>query len=70
MIRNGDHIDIYASARSFLHNQIRSFAGSLMEVGSGRWTADDLTSALEAKDRKRCGVVAPPSGLYLTHVDY
>ena len=70
VIRNGDHIDIYASARSFLHNQIRSFAGSLMEVGSGRWTADDLTSALEAKDRKRCGVVAPPSGLYLTQVDY
>ncbi|MHC5306293.1 tRNA pseudouridine(38-40) synthase TruA [Bartonella sp. LJL80] len=70
VVRRGDEIDFYASARSFLHNQIRSFAGSLMEVGVGRWTADDLQAALEAKDRKRCGVVAPPSGLYLTQVDY
>lgn len=70
VIRNGEEINIFASARSFLHNQIRSFAGSLMEVGIGRWTADDLQTALEAKDRTCCGVVAPPSGLYLTQVDY
>lgn len=68
--RKGEEIHIYASARSFLHNQIRSFAGSLMEVGIGRWTADDLENALNAKDRRRCGMVAPPSGLYLTKVDY
>ena len=68
--RIGEEIHIYASARSFLHNQIRSFAGSLMEVGIGRWSADDLEAALDAKDRRRCGMVAPPSGLYLTQVDY
>lgn len=68
--RHGEVIEIRASARSFLHNQIRSFAGSLAEVGFGRWTADDLQAALEAKDRARCGMVAPPYGLYLIGVDY
>ncbi|MGU3575909.1 tRNA pseudouridine(38-40) synthase TruA [Brucellaceae bacterium C25G] len=68
--RHGEIIEIRASARSFLHNQVRSLAGSLMEVGSGRWTCDDLVAALEARDRARCGTVAPPYGLYLIGVDY
>jgi len=68
--RRGDIIEIYASARSFLHNQIRSFAGSLVEVGRGKWSAADLKAALEAKDRAACGQVAPPWGLYLMQVDY
>ena len=45
-------------------------AGSLAEVGAGRWSADDLRAALEARDRRRCGQVAPAHGLYLTGVDY
>ncbi|WP_455482035.1 tRNA pseudouridine(38-40) synthase TruA [Bartonella sp. B35(2025)] len=68
--RKGEEIFFYAQARSFLHHQIRSFVGSLMEVGIGRWTVQDLEAALHAKDRMRCGMVAPPSGLYLTQVDY
>ena len=44
--------------------------GSLVEVGAGRWTAADLKAALEAKDRKACGPVAPADGLYLTGVEY
>ncbi|MCZ2203457.1 tRNA pseudouridine(38-40) synthase TruA [Bartonella sp. A05] len=68
--KEGEEIFLYAQARSFLHHQIRSFAGSLMEVGIGRWTAQDLEDALHAKDRARCGMVAPPSGLYLTKIDY
>ncbi|MBB3235436.1 tRNA pseudouridine(38-40) synthase TruA [Phyllobacterium endophyticum] len=68
--RNGEIIEIRASARSFLHNQIRSFVGTLNEVGCGRWDADDVTAALEARDRKACGPVAPPYGLYLVCVDY
>ncbi len=63
-------IEIRASARSFLHNQVRSLAGSLKLVGEGRWTAVDLAAALEARDRKRCGPVAPPFGLYFVGVDY
>lgn len=66
----GDEVHIHASAQSFLHNQIRSFAGSLKLVGEHRWSEGDLVDALEAKDRKRCGPVAPPDGLYLSRVDY
>jgi tRNA pseudouridine38-40 synthase len=68
--RTGDEIEIYASARSFLHHQVRSMVGSLVLVGGGRWSADDLAAALAARDRAACGQVAPPEGLYLLRVDY
>ncbi|WEX77806.1 tRNA pseudouridine(38-40) synthase TruA [Sinorhizobium numidicum] len=68
--RSGELIEIRATAQSFLHNQIRSFAGSLKLVGEGKWTPDDLQAALEARDRKACGPVAPPEGLYFMQVDY
>ena len=68
--RHGEIIRIEASARSFLHNQVRSMVGSLKRVGEGRWTSGDLEKALEAKDRAACGPVAPPQGLYLVKVDY
>jgi tRNA pseudouridine38-40 synthase len=68
--RNGDLIEIRASAQSFLHNQIRSFAGTLKLAGDGKMTPDDVRAALEARDRKRCGPVAPPEGLYFLKVDY
>jgi len=68
--RHGEIVRIEASARSFLHNQVRSMVGSLKLVGEGRWTSGDLKKALEAKDRAACGPVAPPQGLYLVKVDY
>lgn len=68
--RDGDNVDIVTNARSFLHSQVRSMVGSLVWVGYGRWSADDLRAALEARDRKACGPVAPPDGLYLVRVDY
>jgi tRNA pseudouridine38-40 synthase len=68
--RHGDEVHVLASARSFLHNQVRSMVGSLVMVGGGKWTADDLTRALDARDRAACGQVAPPDGLYLMKVDY
>ena len=68
--RHGEEIEIIVSSRSFLHNQVRSIAGSLKMVGDGKWSADDLATALEAKDRRSCGPVAPPHGLYLVAVDY
>ena len=68
--RSGERIEIDVSARSFLHNQVRSIAGSLEHVGSGKWRPADLIAALDARDRKRCGQVAPPQGLYLMAVDY
>jgi tRNA pseudouridine38-40 synthase len=68
--RHGEVIRIEVSARSFLHNQVRSMVGSLKLVGDGRWTERDLKQALEARDRNACGPVAPPCGLYLVKVDY
>jgi tRNA pseudouridine38-40 synthase len=68
--RVGDEIHIYTSARSFLHRQVRSMVGSLEHVGSGKWRARDLREALESRDRTRCGMVAPATGLYLVGVDY
>jgi tRNA pseudouridine38-40 synthase len=44
--------------------------GTLVEVGAGRWTPDDVKAALEAKDRRECGPVAPADGLYLVGVGY
>jgi tRNA pseudouridine38-40 synthase len=66
----GDEIHIAASARSFLHSQVRSMVGSLKLVGEGKWSVDDLKRALEARDRTACGPVAPAAGLYLVKVDY
>lgn len=68
--QEGEEICVTASARSFLHNQVRSMVGSLKLVGEGKWTARDMQQALEARDRAFCGPVAPPTGLYLTRVDY
>jgi tRNA pseudouridine38-40 synthase len=68
--RAGEEIYIEAKARSFLHHQIRSIAGTLKLVGEGKWHPREVASALAARDRTRCGPVAPPDGLYLTCVDY
>ena len=70
VFRAGEEIDVRVSARSFLHHQVRSMVGSLALVGEGRWRADDLAAAFAAKDRARCGPVAPACGLYLLRVDY
>ncbi|MEX0751362.1 MAG: tRNA pseudouridine(38-40) synthase TruA [Xanthobacteraceae bacterium] len=68
--REGDEIRIFASARSFLHHQVRSMVGSLVLVGEGRWSAKKLRAALDARARTACGPLAPPDGLYLMKVDY
>jgi tRNA pseudouridine38-40 synthase len=68
--REGDEISVRASARSFLHHQVRSMVGSLVQVGDGKWSGEDLTKALEARERAACGPVAPAAGLYLVRVDY
>ena len=68
--RSGEDVYVTAVARSFLHNQVRSMVGSLVLVGEGKWSPDDLAKALDARDRAACGTVAPPDGLYLMKVEY
>ena len=68
--RAGDEIGVEAAARSFLHNQVRILVGTLLLVGEGKWTADNVTAALAARDRTRAGPTAPPDGLCLVEVTY
>ena len=66
----GQLLHIHVRARSFLHNQVRSFVGTLERVGAGAWAPGDVKRALEARDRAACGPVCPPEGLYLAGVGY
>jgi tRNA pseudouridine38-40 synthase len=68
--RQGEMIEVWCEARSFLHRQVRSIVGTLAEVGLGKMSAADVADALAAADRSRCGPVAPADGLYLARVDY
>ncbi len=68
--RQPDAVELKVSARSFLHHQIRSFAGVLKFAGEGKWTPQDIKNALEARNRRACAPVAPAQGLYFMQVDY
>lgn len=70
VMRAGEEVHLHCEARSFLHRQVRSMMGTLVEVGVGKWRVGDVAAALAAKDRARCGPVAPADGLYLVRVGY
>ncbi|GHA00740.1 tRNA pseudouridine synthase A [Arenicella chitinivorans] len=67
---HGAWIWIDITANAFLQHMVRNIAGSLIEVGYGKRSADWLADVLESRDRKRAGVTAPPHGLYLVGVTY
>ncbi|WP_299623778.1 tRNA pseudouridine(38-40) synthase TruA [uncultured Tateyamaria sp.] len=67
---NGPEAQFDVRARSFLHNQVRSFVGTLERVGAGSWAPQDVKTALQARDRAACGPVCPPQGLYMASVVY
>lgn len=66
----GPEIHIHAEARSFLHHQVRSMVGCLKLVGQGTWKESRIAEALEARDRQRLGMNAPPHGLYFVEAIY
>ena len=68
--RDGEAIGIAATARSFLHHQVRNMVGTLKLVGEGKWGEADVSRALAARDRAAAGPTAPAEGLYLVGVDY
>lgn len=70
VVRAGDEVHIHVEARSFLHRQVRSMTGTLVEVGLGKQPVGWVARALVAKDRAACGPVAPADGLYLVRVGY
>ncbi|WP_282094013.1 tRNA pseudouridine(38-40) synthase TruA [Epibacterium ulvae] len=67
---SGPEVHFHVRARSFLHNQVRSFVGTLERVGAGAWAPEDVKHALDACDRSACGPVCPGHGLYLARVGY
>ncbi|HEX9806463.1 MAG TPA: tRNA pseudouridine(38-40) synthase TruA [Alteraurantiacibacter sp.] len=68
--REGEHVIIFAAARSFLHHQVRSMVGCLALVGLGKWREQDMAEALKARDRAALGLNAPPDGLYFVRAIY
>ena len=70
VVASGERISVFASARSFLHHQVRSMVGCLGLVGQGKWSPDDMQAALDARDRSQLGLNAPPDGLYFLRADY
>jgi tRNA pseudouridine38-40 synthase len=70
VMRDGDMVNVHAEARSFLHHQVRNMVGTLNLVGQGKWSAEDVRRALDARDRSAGGPTCPPDGLYLMRVGY
>jgi len=63
-------IIVELKANSFLYRMVRNIMGTLVEVGRGRISPDEVKQILEARDRRAAGPTAPPQGLYLMHVEY
>lgn len=70
VVREADRVLVRASARSFLHHQVRSMVGCLALVGQGKWSPEDITDALQTRDRAALGLNAPSDGLYFVRADY
>jgi tRNA pseudouridine38-40 synthase len=68
--RAADRVSVFVEARSFLHHQVRSIVGALTVVGQGKWTPDDVSAALDARDRQALPLNAPPDGLWFVGADY
>ncbi len=66
----GDWVGIDVVADGFLYNMVRCIAGTLLEVGRGKWTYDDVSRILQTQDRRIAGITAPPQGLFLVQIDY
>jgi len=68
--RDGDVLRIHVRGNGFLHRMVRIVTGTLLDVGAGRRTPDDVAAMLAARDRRAAGPTAPPQGLFLTDVVY
>ncbi|MEA2510316.1 MAG: tRNA pseudouridine38-40 synthase [Actinomycetota bacterium] len=68
--RDGAVVRIRARANAFIQQMVRSVVGTLIQVGEGGRSPDDLPAILAAKDRAAAGPVAPPHGLCLVAVEY
>jgi len=67
---DGCDLVIDVEADGFLYNMVRNIVGSLVDVGTGRYSARWIDDTLQSKERSRAGQTAPPQGLCLMHVNY
>lgn len=70
VLDDGDMITIRAGADGFLYNMVRIITGTLVYVGNGKLTADEVAALMDKGDRRLAGITAPPQGLALTEVFY
>lgn len=68
--RHDDIIVIRAAADGFLYNMVRIIAGTLVYVGNGKLSVEDIAELIDKKDRRLMGITAPPQGLSLVEVNY
>jgi tRNA pseudouridine38-40 synthase len=68
--RGGGRIIFTVEANSFLRHMVRNIVGTLVEVGRGGMTSAGFRAILDALDRSRAGITAPPQGLFLKEVRY
>ena len=66
----GKMLSLFVTGDGFLHNMVRAIAGTLIDVGRGRFSPDDMKSILESKDRRRAGKTVEGCGLFLVNVEY
>lgn len=65
-----DFLIIDLTADGFLYNMVRAIVGTLIHVGRGNWTADDVRRIVDSQSRAEAGETAPPEGLYLVRCEY
>jgi tRNA pseudouridine38-40 synthase len=68
--RFGDFVHLDIESNGFLYNMVRTIAGTLAEIGRGRWPVDRMKMILESGSRSWAGPTAPPQGLFLVRVTY
>jgi len=66
----GGFIEMEVKGTAFLMHMVRVMVGTLVDLGRGRITMDGFQAIIEAKDRTRAGMTAPPQGLFLKEVGY
>ena len=66
----GKLLSLFVTGNGFLHNMVRAIAGTLIDVGRGRFSPEDMQSILESRDRRRAGKTVEGCGLFLVSVEY
>lgn len=66
----GKMLSLFVTGNGFLHNMVRAIAGTLIDVGRGRFSPEDMQSILESRDRRRAGKTVEGCGLFLVSVEY